>query len=135
MISLADFVEAHRKAVERDLMTQTGYTLDDVGRSLSWGALGSFLHGAKPDSAIVAETDPEISEWSTIFKTNMLLADIYDLLNLFRVGAMAKGSKIKPQKPKEYPRSWRKKKKAFKTVKKASEWLALLKKNGGEEDG
>ena len=106
--------------------------MNDVGRSLSWGALGSFLHEAKPDSAIVAEMDPAIAEWSTVLKTNMLLADIYDLLNLFRVYMLAKGGKVRPQKPKEYPRSWRKKKKTFKTVMKAKDWLKMI---GGERDG
>ena len=113
-------------------MTQTGFTLDDVGRSLSWGALDAFLHTAKPDSAIVAETNPEISEWSTIFKTNVILADIYDLLAWFHATMMVKGTKKNPKKPKEYPRSWRKKKHSFKTVLKGKEWLSML---GGGKDG
>ena len=41
------------------MLTQTGYSLDDVGRSLSWGALGSFLHNTRPDSALVEEMQPE----------------------------------------------------------------------------
>jgi hypothetical protein len=131
-VGLAEYVGAHKQAVERDLLTQTGYTLEDVGRTLSWSALGSFLHEAKPDSAIVAETNPEISEWSTIFKTNVILADIYDVLNWFRVCMMAKGGKQRPQKPNEYPRSWRKTNKAFKTVMKAKEWLSMI---GGGKDG
>ena len=78
-MGLAEYVEAHKKAVEHDLLTQTGYTLQDVGRTLSWGALGSFLHTVKPDSAIAAEENPDVAEWSTIFKTNVILADIYSL--------------------------------------------------------
>lgn len=114
------------------MLTQTGYTLEDVGRGLSWDALGSFLHTAKPDSAIVAETNPDIAEWSTIFKTNVILADIYDLLAWFQATMMVKGTKKHPQKPQEYTRSWRKKKKTFKTVMKAKDWLKML---GGGKDG
>ena len=114
------------------MLTQTGYTLEDVGRGLSWDALGSFLHTAKPDSAIVAETNPDIAAWSTIFKTNVILADIYDLLAWFQATMMVKGTKKHPQKPQEYTRSWRKKKKTFKTVMKAKDWLKML---GGGKDG
>lgn len=115
------------------MLTQTGYTLDDVGRSLPWRALGSFLHIAKPDSAIVAETDPELSNWSTTFKTNVILADIYDALTWLTAIASVKGSKRTPQKPKEYPRPWKQKKHAFKKIMKAKDWLSLL--TGGEKDG
>lgn len=133
-MGLAQYVEAHKKAVEHDLLTQTGYTLQDIGRTLSWGALGSFLHTVKPDSAIAAEENPDVAEWSTVFKTNVILADIYDAIAVFTAIVAAKGSGRKPQKPDEYPRPWRKKKKAFKKVMKVNEWFKLMggeNKNGG----
>jgi hypothetical protein len=69
----------HREAVESDLM-QTGYTLDDVGASLSWDALKSFLTYARPDSALFRQINPELADWSVTLKTNIILADIYDQL-------------------------------------------------------
>lgn len=69
----------HREAVESDLM-QTGYTLDDVGASLSWDALKSFLTYARPDSALFRQINPELADWSVTLKTNVILADIYDQL-------------------------------------------------------
>ncbi|MBQ9252632.1 MAG: hypothetical protein IJ188_08350 [Clostridia bacterium] len=107
--------------------------MDDIGRSLSWGALGSFLQSAKPDSAVAAEVNPEIAEWSTTFKTNAILADIYDILAQFFAVMAAKGTDRLPKKMEKYPRSWRGKERAFKTVMKAKEWLQMLggeKKNG-----
>ena len=114
------------------MLTQTGYTLEDVGRSLPWGALGSFLHSARPDSALAAETNPEIAEWSTIFKTNVILADLYDAVTWLTAIVAAKGSGKRPQKPEKYPRSWRKKKHAFRRIMKIKDWMKLM---GGESDG
>lgn len=133
IVGLADFVEAHKKAVEHDLLVQTGHTLEDVGRTLSWGALGSFLHRVKPDSAVAEEIRPDIAEWSTTFKTNVILADIYDEIANFAAVMAAKGTRHSPKKPKEYSRPWIKKPKSFKTVKKASEWFGML--GGGGKDG
>lgn len=134
IVSLADFVEAHKSAVERDLLTQTGYSLDDVGRSLSWGALGSFLHNTRPDSALVEEMQPELAEWSTVFKTNVILADIYDAIASLAAIVAVKGTKKQPKKPKEYPRSWRAKKKQFTKIMKISDWFGML-RGGEKQDG
>ena len=132
-MGLAEFVEAHKQAVEHDLLTQTGYTLSDVGRSLPWGALGSFLHTVRPDSAIVAETQPEVAEWSTVFKTNVILADIYDVLMNFYAAMIVKGSGKQPKKPPEYKRSWRKPETAFKKVMKVKDWFSMI--GGEKKDG
>jgi len=90
------------------------------------------LHSAKPDSAITAETRPDLAEWATVFKTNVILADIYDAISFMTAVIAAKGSGKKPQKPAEYPRSWRKKKHSFKKIMKIKDWMKLM---GGEEDG
>lgn len=66
--------------MERDLLVQTGFTLDDVGGALPWSALGAFLHRIEPDGAIAQEIEPDIAAFSSRFKTNAILADIYDVL-------------------------------------------------------
>ena len=102
--SLAEFVTEHREAVQYDLLTRTGYDLDDVGRGLSWTALDSFIKNTPPDGAIMRELRPELSQWSTTAKTNALLADIYDLLAAVNANLCAKGSGKKAKRPKPYPR-------------------------------
>ena len=82
MIGLATFVEEHREAVERDLLIETGHELNDVGGALSWGALKSYLSHIKLGSALAGELNPEWTEWSTTAKTNAILADIYDQLQV-----------------------------------------------------
>lgn len=106
--------------------------MEDVGHGLSWGALGAFLHQIEPDSAIAEELHPDIAEWSTTFKTNVLLADIFDILARFASLMVFKGTGKKAPKIDEYPRSWRKKENAFKTVMTGNEWLNLL--EGGEDN-
>ena len=115
------------------MLTETGYSLNDVGRSLSWGALASFLSSTKPDSALSAEINPDVAEWSTIFKTNALLADIYDAIRQFNAIMAAKGSGKRPQTPKPYPRPWQRKKRQHFTKKmKIKEWFKLA---GGDSNG
>lgn len=48
----------------------------------------------------------EISEWSSTFKTNMLLADIVDSIAWFNYSFASAYSKRKPKKPTTYPRPW-----------------------------
>lgn len=106
MISLADFISEHREAVERDLLTETGYELDDVGRSLSWGALKSFLSRVKPGSSLGNELNPDMTEWSTTLKTNAILADIYDMLSLINAQLRVIASHKRGRKPEPYKRPW-----------------------------
>lgn len=82
MIGLTNFICEHREAVERDLLTETGFELQDVGGALSWGALKSFLSSVRLSSALGGELNPEMAEWSTRAKTNTILADIFDQLSL-----------------------------------------------------
>ena len=79
----------------------------------------------------MAEMKPEIAEWSTVYKTNVILADIYDAIAGLTAIVAAKRSARRPQKPGEYPRSWRQKKKQFKKIMKASDWFGML---GGEKE-
>ncbi len=88
-------------------MTRTGHDLSDVGRTLSWSALRSFVEQIGADSAIARETNPEIAVWASRVKTNALLADIFDLLAAINANLIAIGSHSKPKRPKEYPRPGR----------------------------
>lgn len=86
------------------MLKETGKELNDIGRSLSWDALDSFLQYSSPDSAIVREMNPELSEWSSATKTNAILADIFDALMLINANIVAQGSGKPAKKPKPYPR-------------------------------
>lgn len=104
ILSLARFADEHSKALEYDLITKTGYTLDDIGSALSWSALSSFISKLDIDSALGRELNPKWADWSTTLKTNLILANIYDALNQLNSNVVAaySGKKSKPVKP--YPR-------------------------------
>ena len=103
IISLAEFAKEHHKALECDLLCK-GYELRDVGRSLSWSALLSFISNLGPDSYVAREIEPDLHSWTTTFKTNQILADIYDMLAMINANLVAFGSKKPTKKPKQYPR-------------------------------
>ena len=107
MISLAEFVEEHGEALTYDLITRTNYQLDDIGGALSWSSLHSFIKFLPGDSALAREAG-EISVWDSRMKTNAILADIYDSLQLLNANlvAYASGGKTKP-KLTPYPRPGR----------------------------
>lgn len=96
-------MKEHRKAIESDLM-QRGFCLDDIGRSLPWSALNSFISNIGLDSALVKELEPEIADWGTVWKTNLLLADIFDILNIINANIVAIGSHKAAKQTKPYPR-------------------------------
>lgn len=104
IIGLAKFIQEHRKAIQSDLLRQTGYELEDVGRSLSWDALNAFLKFPGPDSALLREINPETADWAGQMKTNAILADIWDLLSVINANLVALGSGKPSKKPKQYPR-------------------------------
>lgn len=108
MISLAKHVLAHREAIQYDLLTNTGHTLNDIGRSLSWDALDSFLRNVSMDSALAREMNPDEWAWTTPFKTNSLLADILDELAQINSNLVAIGNRNPAKKIKPYPRPWKK---------------------------
>lgn len=116
-------------------MTRTTYTLDDIGGALSWRSLYSFIKFLGTDSALAKDLE-KTTGWETPIKTNALLADLYDLLqvlnaNIVRMG----GGKAKTIKP--YPRPGRhddKKKigKGALPLPELRNWLNRRLKNGGE---
>lgn len=83
---------------------QTGHTLDDVGGALSWGALGAFLHKVDTSSAIAYEIEPDVASFASPFKTNAILADIYDMLAQINANLVAGFSRRRTTKPRRYPR-------------------------------
>lgn len=92
-------------------MTETGFELNDVGRALSWGALKSFLSTVKLGSALSGEIRPEMTEWSTVAKTNAILADIFDQLSMLNTKLSILITRKRGHKPEPYPRPWANKQK------------------------
>jgi len=107
MISLAQFTEEHAGAVNFDLMTRTNYQLDDVGGALNWSSLYSFITHLKGDSALARDLGKSTG-WEDTQKTNEILADIFDILQVinFNIVAYASNGK-KKSKIKPYPRPGR----------------------------
>lgn len=102
IISLARFSEEHCEALEYDLLTRTNYSVNDLGGSLEWTSLQSFIKNLDTRSALARELGKSTG-WEDTLTTNRILADIYDLLqaineNIMRLGG-GKKKKIKP-----YPR-------------------------------
>ena len=86
-------------------MTRTNYTLDDVGGTLSWESLRSFIHFLGSDSALARDLNKQTG-WEETLKTNGLLADIYDLLQVVNANlCVMAGGKKKRITP--YPRPGR----------------------------
>lgn len=105
ILSLVQIIDDHDRALEYDLMTRTGRTLSEY---INMGAAGmvallSFINYLPMDSQLRQAMDPqdEVGEWSTVKKTNIILADIFDVF----VSANTK----KGHKAKQYPRPKQKK--------------------------
>lgn len=94
----------HYEAIEYDLITRTAYTLDDVGGRLSWSALSSFIKNLDTGSALAKDLD-KTTGWENTLQANIILADIYDLLqvtNSLLIAMATQGKKRKKITP--YPR-------------------------------
>ena len=121
------FIEEHEKALNYDLMTRTGYQLDDLGGSLTWGALSSFIGNLRTDSALARDLGKSTG-WEDTLKTNEILADIYDMLqvinaNIVRLGR-GKHRKIKPYpRPGQEEKTERKIGKGAMPLSKLREWI------------
>lgn len=111
---LAGIIAEHGGAVDYDLMTLTSFTLDDLGRALSWRALSHFVAHLPPTSALVREMHPEMGAtlaWADGSMVAPLLADLIDSVAYGRWEYLAsrvpKGKK-RPRVPKRMPRPWEK---------------------------
>lgn len=87
-------------------MTRTRYTLDDVGGALSWGSLRSFIKYLGTDSALARALNKSTG-WEQTIKTNEILADCFDLLQVINLNLINKGNKTKKKNYKPYPRPGR----------------------------
>ena len=101
IISVTTILSEHSDAITYDLLTKTKYSLDDVGGALSWGTLYSFIKGLGADSAYASELANRRG-WESTTKTNIILADIFDILQVIAVMLGGNKNKFKP-----YPRPWR----------------------------
>lgn len=54
--------------------------------------------------------NPDIAEWSTTLRTNMILADLFDMLSMIYAQLRVIASHKRGQPPKPYKRPWEKKK-------------------------
>ncbi|MCF0128637.1 MAG: hypothetical protein HUJ70_08695 [Pseudobutyrivibrio sp.] len=104
ILSLAEFISEHQEAIEYDLLTLANHEVDDIGRTLSWSAVNSFIQNITPESALFKEMNPEYAQWANTYKTNVILADIFDLLSQINVNLIAIGSRKPAQQPPRYPR-------------------------------
>ena len=100
ILSLVQTIEDHDRALEYDLMTRTGRTLSEYMEMGAAGkvALLSFINYLPPDSELRKAMDPqnEFGEWHTTMKTNVILADLFDVF--------VKANTKKGRKAKTYPR-------------------------------
>ena len=106
ILSLVQTINEYDRALEYDLMTRTGRTLSEY---IDMGAAGmvallSFINYLPMDSRIRQAMDPqdEVGEWSTTKKTNIILADLFDV---FVAANTRRGHKAK-----QYPRPKQKRK-------------------------
>jgi len=60
--------------------------------------------GLGADSATARELKPELNEWSSIVKTNSILADIFDVLMSIDASLSTVPHMKKPPRPERYPR-------------------------------
>ena len=94
----------HDQALTYDLLTRTHYQLDDIGGTLKWGSLYAFIKNLDGDSALAKDLG-KATGWETTLKTNAILADIFDMLQVIHADlvAWASGGKKKANN-KPYPR-------------------------------
>lgn len=104
IVSLAKVINDHREAISSDLFAITGHQLSDIGKSVSWGTLDTFLRHLPADSAFMRELYPESAPWATTAKTNAILADIFDVLSGINSNLVAIATGKPPREPKRYPR-------------------------------
>jgi len=103
-------VRDHASALDYDLMTRTGRTLAEyLGMGADgMSALAHFCRHLDADSATWREVagHADYAAWSDRLMAVRLLADLYDLVNVFRWQYVGSRSKKKPKKPKPYPTPW-----------------------------
>lgn len=56
------------------------------------------------ESATASDIDPETAIWAKRLKTNMILADIYDMLAMINANIVGAASQQRARNPRPYPR-------------------------------
>lgn len=98
------------------MISSAGIEIDDIGGSLSWGAFSSFIKRSDEDSALFRELHPEIGDWGTTLRTNIILADIFDCLSQINANMIGGFSRKKSRQVDKYPRPWNQQKKNEKKI-------------------
>lgn len=96
-------VVQHTSELEYDLMCSTTYTLDDLGRRLSWRAFASFVRHLDADSATWQAVNKHKSDeamWQDVKVLPMLTALLIDEVRNMQYLYASAHSKRKVKKPK-----------------------------------
>lgn len=83
ILRLVRFCEEHYEAIAYDLLTRTNYQIDDIGGALSWSSLDAFIKRLGADSEVARDLGKN-TIWISTLQTNILLADIFDLIQVLR---------------------------------------------------
>lgn len=100
ILGLARLIARNGDALEYDLLSRCGLTLDDVPHRLSWRALLSFVRNADVTTAIFKRAHPDRFGWT---REAYMLADIYDAVMSGAVGVI-RSNRAKVRNPKPYKR-------------------------------
>lgn len=85
-------------------MTRTNYQINDIGEALSWASLYAFIKNLGSDSALARDLG-KATGWENTLQTNVILADIFDMLQVIHADLVAWSSGGKKKtKFKPYPR-------------------------------
>ena len=103
-------MDGYGSQLDYDCLTLTGRSISEhLGRGADGiVSLAHFAANLPADSATRMKESGYggVDEWATRFKTNALLADIYDAMGAFLYAFACSRSKKKPKRPKPYPRPW-----------------------------
>lgn len=87
--------------------------MEELGNTLDWKTMYNFVTHLDSESAFAKQLSPEAAEWSSVAKTNFILADIFDILSAINYNLRQIGGGNTAQKPKPYPRPGKKDSKRF----------------------
>jgi hypothetical protein len=102
-----------------------------VGGTLSWGSLHSFIKNLGTDSALARELGKSTG-WEDTQKTNQILADIYDLLQVIAILISHKRKRITPYPRPGKDKNNRKIGKGAMPLNELSEWFRRKRENYGK---
>ena len=88
----------HGEALEYDLLTKAGRSLDELGGSLSASSLLAFARHLGADSAPACEADPDVV-WTLVPQLLARISDSLELLIWEYTCVHSKGSRPKPPRP------------------------------------